>query len=186
MKYIGYHGTSRSAGDKIIAQQKFLDTTALDSWLGKGVYFFEDVQDAEWWCSSGSHAHRIDHPMILQADLSPARVVDLLGSFSDVKQFRSFCDLVKGKCARLPNGKPRANFMSLAVNLMAKKRRPDMILAGFYQNRKQWYPMHSQQAKQFPIVVAQIQYCILNHDCIQEIREYRKGEESHGDEGILG
>ena len=185
MNYIGYHGTSHSAGSEILARQEFRDTTALDAWLGKGVYFFSDVRDAEWWCLSGTHAHRIDQPMILQAELFPECVVDLLGSFSDVKRFRAFCELVKGKCARLPNGKPRENFMSLTINLMVKLHRPDMILAGFDQNRRHWYPQNTKQAKQFPILVAQIQYCVLNHECIHKIREYQEGEKSHGNGSIL-
>ena len=72
--------------------------------------------------------------------------------------------------------------MSLTINAFLKVSREvfnqnfDVIIAGFDQNRKDWYfgNKYAEEKKKFPIVVAQIQYCVRNSKCITEIANYEE------------
>ena len=171
-EYIGYHGTDNEAAEKIIEQQKFLPSQHLDEWLGKGVYFFNRYDDAEWWCKSKKHLAK-DCYTILKVVLIPEKVVNLFDDFEALGRFKEFCEEVKNQCAKLPNGRRRANYMSLAIGLFLKKsqERIDMIIGGFNENRNFWYNKQETEAvRKFPIVISpQIQYCVLNSKCIKSI-----------------
>ena len=175
--YIGFHGTGVEAAEKIMETQKFVKSTGLDELLGNGVYFFQYPLDAKWWCQAGPHRKNYQTGYrVLQTELTPNSVVDLLGSFEDIENFKRFCDIVRNKSLKLPNGKKRSNYMSLAIKLMCfeRKVRIDMIVAGFNQNRKFWYANNSPMVKSFPIQVTQVQYCVLNTLCIGQITEYEE------------
>lgn len=48
LEFIGFHGTAKSNGKNIL-EGGFHKSDSHQDWLGKGVYFFEDKKDAEWW-----------------------------------------------------------------------------------------------------------------------------------------
>lgn len=183
-EYLGYHGTDNNAAEEIIKKQKFTPSCGLDEWLGQGIYFFQYPDDAQWWCEDNK---KLNTFTILQAKISPVVIVDLLGSREDVEGFRKFCDLVKEKSNRLPNGKLRQNYMSLAIKLLVKKadKKIDMIIAAFNENRKAWYNQNRcKELRKFPIIIGQVQYCVLNENCIGDIVRYKVCDEN-GNERIL-
>ena len=178
-EYVGYHGTSNEAAKKIIDQQKFLPSN--DGWLGAGIYFFPYVDDAEWWCEENKKLSKGQYK-ILKVKLMTDKVLDLLGSGKTIKKFRKICDKVKNKCvdSRFSYCQQVEHFMTLAINAFLKVSKEvfyqnfDVIIAGFDQNRKDWYfgNKYAEEKKKFPIVVAQIQYCVRNSKCITEIADY--------------
>ena len=174
-QYIGFHGTNIVSATKILKENNFHPSTGDDEWLGKGIYFFAYPEDAEWWCSSYKRLKKHES-VILRVEIEAESVIDLLGSKADIDAFKDFCDVVKDKCPRLPNGEKRSNYMSLAIKILMKDKnyRRDMIIGGFEQNRHLWYREGTCERRKFPLVVAQVQYCIYNHDCIKSISCYRR------------
>lgn len=171
-EYIGYHGTDIDSAGKIIEEQSVHYSMGDDEWLGRGAYFFKDPDDANWWCKEKKHLHQEQYA-VLEARLLPKNVVDLLGSRRDIETFATFCEQVKNKSARLPNGGLRRNYLSLAIKLMIHERdiKTDMIIAGFDQNRRCWFSKKDSNQK-FPLVCAQIQYCVVNLTCVRRIKKY--------------
>lgn len=172
-EYIGYHGTSKESAEIIIHTNHFLPSRGLDEWLGVGVYFFQYYDDAKWWCEFGKHLTQGQY-QVVKARLMPNTVIDLLGSREDIERFYTFCEAVKSKSKYLPSGKIRDNYMSLAIKMLLKQAvgKVDMIIGGFRQNRRKWYGNKGKEARQFPLVPLQIQYCVLNHDCIVDMQIY--------------
>lgn len=44
--YIGYHGTTKERAEKIIEEKKFDKSNNEDDWLGSGVYFYNNLDNA--------------------------------------------------------------------------------------------------------------------------------------------
>ena len=174
-KYIGFHGTNIKNAEKILGENQFRPSTKPDEWLGKGIYFFAVPEDAVWWCRTYKRLENHDSA-ILRVEIEADLVIDLLSSKLDIDNFRRFCDSVKNKCSRLPNGKARKNYMSLAIEMMIGENDfpVDMIIGGFNENRHSWYQLSEREHTQFPIVIAQVQYCIRNHKCIKRIEQYKE------------
>ena len=49
----GYHGTSTTNGHSIIASKTFKYSNGPKEWLGKGIYFYENITDAQQWVKDG-------------------------------------------------------------------------------------------------------------------------------------
>lgn len=84
--------------------------------------------------------------------------------------FKKFCDKVKNKSGKLPNGKYRRNYMQLAIDEFLKycARRDvciDAARALFYENRAFWYSKLDDMEK-FPCQIRQVQICIYNPESI--------------------
>lgn len=183
-EYFGYHGTGNDAAEIIFRTQQFRLSCGLDEWLGKGIYFFQYPDDAQWWCEENK---KLNTFTILKAKILPQVVVDLFGSREDIEGFKKICEMVKEKSEKLPNGTTRQNYMSLAIKLLLRKadKKIDMIVAAFNENRKKWYNNSKyKELRKFPIVVGQIQYCVLNANCIENIVKYKVCGEN-GNERIL-
>lgn len=168
--YVGYHGTNVLAAEKIISSQKFILSTGEDEWLGIGVYFFWDADDAGWWCAD---CLKLKTYTVLQADLEASTVVDFVHRRGDLESFKKFCNQVKDKSSKMGNGKKRQNYMGLAIKMMVALQKPDIIIGGFDQNRKIWFNNAELKSK-FPLVVSQVQMCVLNRDCIKNISVYKE------------
>lgn len=168
-RYVGFHGTDKEAAAKILSSLNFKASRAESSWLGNGVYFFSLYEDALWWCKSVKHFPEEDQ-IVLRADITPKIVIDLFTNLNDLRYFKQFCDLVKNKCEKLSDGTKRDNYISLALKMMISRRgdKPDMIIGAFTQNRYFWFTNLSDKEK-FPLVIAQVQYCVLNKNCIHNI-----------------
>ena len=161
----GYHGTDPVAAEQILSQKKFLPTREEDAWLGEGVYFFIDDSDACWWCEKNK---RIKKYAVLKAEITPNTVIDLVASKEDSDHFKLACDMVKGKCSKVSSGRPRKNYMSLAINHMLKAApKPDAIIGGFQENREMYY--NYEEVLKFPFKPLQIQICVINHECISGV-----------------
>ena len=49
MYLTGYHGTSNEYAENILANQRFLPSTGEKEWLGHGIYFYPNFEDALNW-----------------------------------------------------------------------------------------------------------------------------------------
>ena len=64
----GYHGTTRTNAEKILQEQRFINSTKANEWLGDGVYFFAYRSDAEWWVKANRYKNQKTE--ILKAELA--------------------------------------------------------------------------------------------------------------------
>lgn len=46
-----YHGTRKDSAEKILKEHLFLPSDGENEWLGRGIYFFQEKEDALWWNS---------------------------------------------------------------------------------------------------------------------------------------
>lgn len=162
---LGYHGTDCMAADSILGSQQFKFSNREDDWLGQGVYFYYADGDARWWCLDVKKWNRY---VILQAKLEATTVVDLAHSPEDGELFRRFCETVKNKSEKMGNGSKRRNYMSLAIKIMARITKPDIIIGAFDENRRFWFT-REELRKKFPLILSQLQICVCNHSCIKDI-----------------
>lgn len=49
MYITGYHGTSKENADNILLKQEFQKSLGSKEWLGNGIYFYSDFEDALKW-----------------------------------------------------------------------------------------------------------------------------------------
>lgn len=167
----GYHGTTRINAEKIVKEQRFVESNRNTEWLGKGVYFFAYIAHAKWWTTHGRYSKQTT--AVLDADLKymDEQILDL--DDPDVLDFVNefVADLVKaaesagildvgkvdlrGRC----NDYKRWNFVCNAVKetipeigIISYTFRPNCPVgqSGYAQNQKQ--------------------LCVSDHDIIREIR----------------
>ncbi len=168
-KYIGYHGTTNDNATKILKDKNILPSRDEDEWLGEGSYFFYDAADAHWWCREYK---KLKEYTILKADVEAKTIIDFVHSREDQLNLWKLCEIVKSKSNKMSNGKIRKNYLSLAIKAMVKTSKPDIIVGGFDQNRMFWYKTNSDQAKKFPLIVMQVQICVLNKTCIKDLTKH--------------
>lgn len=70
MLLAGYHGTTQASADNILRERKFTLSTSETEWLGDGIYFYEDINDAYDW----KECEAIIHCVI---ELDSSRYLDL-------------------------------------------------------------------------------------------------------------
>ena len=175
MDTVGYHGTSENSAMSILSSQHMYRSNGLDEWLGKGYYFFADIDDAKWWCTQ----RRYNPPAIIIGTFKFYNIViDLVANSRDQKLFAEYCRKVKDKTDRLPDGKRRDNYMQLAISKLLEDAKSkniivDAIRAGFDENRKFWFNKQKDLLK-FPCLIQQIQICVFNHDVIQSLERYEE------------
>jgi len=75
---IGYHGCSREAADRILAEDRFLPSIRSYDWLGEGVYFWEytPYRALEW--ASARCAQTGGEPAVIRANVKLGRCLNLL------------------------------------------------------------------------------------------------------------
>ncbi len=167
---VGYHGTAYEYAESIIKTRKMKFSSGYDEWLGRGIYFFGDIEDAKWWCKTRKYS---DHA-IIKADFEfNNKVIDLVMCRYDQECFQKYCNSVQHKSELLPNGKRRRNYMQLAINKLLEDSIKsgfiiDAIIAIFRENRYFW-PNREFYNDQFPCLIGQLQICVFNHDAIKQL-----------------
>ena len=46
IELIGYHGTVKTSAEKILSSKEFIESNNDNEWLGHGIYFFADIENA--------------------------------------------------------------------------------------------------------------------------------------------
>ena len=93
-KCVGFHGTHRNAAESILKNGFDLDRSDSKSWLGHGIYFFDNTPHAGYeaamcFAAHGPHEHL--QPAVIEADLSFALLLDL----TDDKNGPTFWELFR-------------------------------------------------------------------------------------------
>lgn len=167
---VGYHGTAYENAESIIKTRKMKFSSGYDEWLGRGIYFFGDIEDAKWWCKTRKYSNHA----IIKADFEfNNNVINLAMCRHDQESFQKYCDSVQKKSELLPNRKRRRNYMQLAINKLLEDSQKsgfiiDAIIAIFRENRYFW-PNKAVYNDQFPCMIGQLQICVFNHDAIKQL-----------------
>lgn len=168
---IGYHGTTLKRAKAILHDQKFLDSTKENEWLGKGVYFFEYDSHAKWWITTPRY-EKVE-TRILQATLeyTDSQLIDL----DDPSQMEMLDDIMREATGRLNEAdiNIKSNISKctlskqwcLACNLI-KQLNPQKGIVIYTFPRSYTYPYSC-----FP--ANQRQICVSDHSIIRDIKEYR-------------
>src|SRR5690554_2781474 len=75
---IGYHGTYRASADRIQNDGIDLSASSRSSYLGPGLYFWDNSQERAWrWLSRRQERPPADQPVVLQATIDISDFLDL-------------------------------------------------------------------------------------------------------------
>ncbi|MEJ7541788.1 hypothetical protein [Staphylococcus intermedius] len=103
IKIVGYHGTTQESANSIIKESSFKKSTKSNEWLGHGVYFYELLEKAQWWCKGKVNPTIIETLILVDEDklinLDRPSEEDKLGEFISVmdKEGRFVFDKDKAK-----------------------------------------------------------------------------------------
>lgn len=165
----GYHGTAFDCGDDIISQKKFLPSRGDEEWLGEGVYFFQYITDAKWWCTT---VKSLDQYYILVAPLEcDSKYVLDLDDPQDFGRFQEYARKIENRYQKCSDGTIRRVYNSVVIKQIQatarlKGLRPFEIITGSFDENRSFALLRD---KRFNLKPKQIQYCVCNHSCIQGI-----------------
>ena len=96
IKMTGHHGTLKSKAIKIMREDFYISKKP-NEWLGRGIYFFSERQDAWKWAEQEARKakHHGEYPFVITADISCSK-----GEFADLdyEEERHKMDTALQKC----------------------------------------------------------------------------------------
>lgn len=98
----GYHTTLKIYKESII-ENGFKPSNNEDDWLGEGIYFWDNIKNAEWWISDKAMLSKCIFICDLQCNLSNYLNLD---NKSEMTKFEMFSKQYVKEMARLSNKKP--------------------------------------------------------------------------------
>lgn len=157
---ICFHKTTPESASKILQFSTFPISTGQTQWLGDGVYFWEQLSDAEWWRSK-----QYKHGTILSAelrcetkkflDLDDSQSMDRMATFASEWKRKT-----KGKRINFSSDKQMHSFFS---NLYKKAYDISLI--------KYSFPWTEKNPAGFQVVRRRSQYCATSNEIINNIQK---------------
>lgn len=164
-EYLGYHGTRLTCGQSILSKKCFHLSIGDRHWLGDGVYFFENLEEAKLW---GRHVLQdAKDAVVVRAKIASedGRVLDLT-SLGDLEYYVDFLQSVRKKIQNKVKPGVKMHIDGYAINMLCGAGAAelfDVVRAPF--------PSHSKKLQAgleySAIVPIQIQLCVRNTACIQ-------------------
>lgn len=97
-----YHTTAKDRAESILKNKFFYESTQTNEWLGSGIYFWDDIDDAKWWRSNVKGVPRDKTVMIevyLKCKYSEYRDLNIK---ENMKEFEAICEeVINNKFFRL-------------------------------------------------------------------------------------
>ncbi len=168
---IAFHGTIEPYAEKILAEQHFHFSRKSNEWLGFGVYFFPHRSHADWWASNQSNRHG-QSPAVLSVTLQYEDAaffnLDLNENARSLHFFsEDFLHQIQSE------GKLKIHFDNLAelrcLCIEAfKVLHPEIKLIAYTFDAPGHYDKWLYPPKQ-------LQYCVVDHSIIRDIKLVSKG-----------
>lgn len=159
--FIGYHGTTRTYGENIMATKYFRYSVGEEEWLGTGVYFFEDdIIQARDFCVK---ARQYKAWMIIKSEIKATKVIDLINS-EHLAEFRTIANKIRDRYKKQSDGRPRELLNSVILNIMYRVNPYELVRACFVIPR-------AREIYRTNITPMQIQLCVRNRCCIKSYEE---------------
>ncbi len=159
----GYHGTSLDSANRIINEGMFLSSDSDKDWLGSGIYFYFDINDAFVWRNTEAILHSIIR-------VEPDEVLDIdTGEGADI--FNKMIDyIIKLDCI------PKNAKVSVQENQCALMR----MIWDTYPNVKVIAASFPKQPTKFKTMLdrrpRRKEFCVRNNECIKYTHLVRKGD----------
>ena len=171
MEQRAYHGTSLENANKICKSSNeinFKISCGKTEWLGNGVYFFDNKQNAIDWSKKVRQFEEIGIvSAMIKAD--EEKVFDLVGNPKQLKLFDKMCAIVANKYNKIQNEEIDKSFMSTTIELLKQQENFDVIRA-FFEIKNTNFENINKAKQKFPIGIGRIQICVINTDCITDCK----------------
>lgn len=165
IELIGYHGTTEENATKILDDGQFKESTSNREWLGRGVYFFTDIENARYWAIDRAKRVKTKYAVLrvhIECEEDSYLDLDLRANFAKVEAFVKnilkqsdrkieFHNLDEKKCFACDLYK-RINYIDVVSFTFSKKTSAETkALMGFQQ-------------------LPEKQLCVSNNRCIHDIK----------------
>ena len=194
----GYHGTCSFAMKSIESRGFDPDATSprSDHWLGKGVYFFEDIAPAKWWATDISSKKYGSLPIVYLADIVADKEQVLnLDNNDELASFREFIteniDTIREMCKNENKGYPvfdGRKFRGVFFDYYKRVYGIKVIIATFTKDFVRYVPNYplSEDEREFQRELSRIlgirfkekQICVSDQNCIKCFRVVSIREEA--------
>lgn len=175
IELIGYHGTVKTSAEKILSSKEFIESNNDNEWLGHGIYFFADIENAIKWASE--RAKRYKEPaIILSADIkcNPDKYLDLDYKANRDKVSSFMKDILEKTGKELSFHKRDEEKRCIALNLYKEMFNIDVMEFSFARKIKKGNSSDRDLLGLSSIPEKQI--CVSNHLCLSNIKIVRGDE----------
>lgn len=163
--FTGYHGTVGENIDSIlqdILKNGFKISSKNNEWLGKGIYFFDNINNAHWW--NNSHKKKKLNKGIIKAEIfSEIKHFLDLDDEEDRKKFESkipkYKDILKSQGIEIKEEDASRILACLLLNLYSKEHGIKLLKKTFSLNNKNYLEILSK---------TQTQYCVIDNSNIRK------------------
>lgn len=165
----GYHGTTEEESQKILESNYFVPSEGEDNWLGNGIYFYSNLNDAYEWEKSEVILHtiiKINRDEFLDIDTNEGKqvfnnVLKTLYSYISKNIETSTFDfsnkkIIKNQCAVMNIIWDAYDELKVVAASFAKEKTKIKTLLDVRPRRRE--------------------FCVKDNDCIVLIQKIRKGE----------
>lgn len=196
----GFHGTSSFAQESIKSRglDPFATNLRNDHWLGRGVYFFEDLKQAQWWamCEVAKKHNRGSFPIVYGADIiANANQILNLDDNKEVASFYKFAienrKEIENFCKKENSGFPILNlekFKGVFFEFYKREFGIKVVICTFPKDYVRYvpsYPIDSTERQTqkelvriLKVYFKEKQFCVSDKNCIKNCEMVYNGEEA--------
>lgn len=165
----GYHGTTRDNAEHILSTRKFYLSKGEEEWLGSGIYFYPNLNDAYDWRESEVILHaviKIKEDEYLDLDTKDGKevyrnIINSLYNYTDEEM------ITKG--INISNNNIIKNQCAVANVLWDTFSEMKVIFASFHKERTQITTMIDAR-------IERREFCVRDNDCIVSIQRIERSE----------
>lgn len=160
-KLILYHATEKDNISKIVKASDFIASSSDHEWLANGVYFWDNIINAEWWSETkGFKDNRAFYKCIVKCEGSKYLDLDVLENtvaYNDfVKNFYLNYSKNKEENDKKTKGvnlKNKIKARKFFINLLCKQNNIYLVKRTFYYNNKEHKGL---------LETPRTQYCVID------------------------
>lgn len=165
----GYHGTTKENAEHILSTRKFYLSKGEKEWLGSGIYFYPDLNDAYEWRDSEVFLHaviKITQDEYLDLDTEDGKevyrsIINSLCNYTEEEMVTkginiSDKNVIKNQCA-------------VANALWDTFSELKVIFASFHKERTQIPTLIDAR-------IERREFCVRNNDCIISVQKIERSE----------
>lgn len=172
IELVGYHGTIKTNAEKILSSGIFKESNEKDDWLGHGIYFFADVENAIKWANERANRYNEEAVVLsvnIKCDMN--RYLNLDYQFNRRKVSLFFKDIINKSDKDISFYKRDEEKRCIACDLYKDFFGIYVIEFTFSRKVKKG---HSEDKDILGFSsVPEKQICVSNHQCISNIKIVR-------------
>lgn len=179
-KAILYHSNKKYKCEKFIHQSDYLivsENDRDDIWLGRGMYFWDNRGNVEWWNKKQRKKHSLDSFSIIIANVSLDKLLDL----TDIDIYKKLEEVWNAICnkAKLDSNRPLGNKLDYLFDIEKYSMEYYAIkVYGKYNNTSNdgIFKFDYRTNKAEPTMAVKCIYNVRNVECIIEKKYLTKEE----------